>query len=251
MIFFFHITLEKKSFEIRKRGLPRATRRSEDGIYGKRIGFSFTCLSSDASFFARAPAARRVFFFFACVRRYPTRRRARLFAHTSRSSRFPGRSRARMGRASFSFAFGRTREARERLAAQTRAFKPAFEFAFGQTSKARYASPSRRLIGLLGGLVDERLVDVGDHTTTGDGRLDQGVELLVTADGELEVAGRDALDLWVFGSSGRRRRSERVVVAVFRREKETDRKTFFERIQNASRRSVDRTRPRPRTETCR
>ena len=74
-------------------------------------------------------------------------------------------------------------------------------------------------------------MDVGDHTTTGDGRLDQGVELLVTADGELEVAGRDALDLWVFGSSGRRRRSERVVVAVFRREKETDRKTFFERIQ--------------------
>jgi len=183
-------------------------------------------LSSDASFFARAPAARRVFFFFACVRRYPTRRRARLFAHTSRSSRFPGRSRARMGRASFSFAFGRTREARERLAAQTRAFKPAFEFAFGQTSKARYASPSRRLIGLLGGLVDERLVDVGDHTTTGDGRLDQGVELLVTADGELEVAGRDALDLWVFGSSGRRRRSERVVVAVFRARKKRTEKRF-------------------------
>jgi len=56
-------------------------------------------------------------------------------------------------------------------------------------------------------------VDVGDHTTTGDGRLDQGVELLVTADGELEVAGRDALDLWVFESSGRRRRSERVVAS--------------------------------------
>ena len=169
----------------------------------------------------------RVFFFFACVRRYPTRRRARLFAHTSRSSRIPGRSRARMGRASFSFAFGRTRATRERLAAQTRAFKPAFEFAFGRASKARYACPSRRLIGLLGGLVDERLVDVGDHTTTGDGRLDQGVELLVTADGELEVAGRDALDLWVSGSRGRRRRSERVVVVVFRREKETDRKNVF------------------------
>jgi hypothetical protein len=124
------------------------------------------------------------------------------------------------------------------------------------TSKLREAqtrsSFADDLIGLLGGLVDEGLVDVGDHTTAGDGRLDQGVELLVTADGELEVAGRDALDLWVFESSGRRRRSERVVArAVFRREKETDRKTFFERIQNASRRSVDRTRPRPRTETCR
>jgi hypothetical protein len=158
-----------------------------------------------------------------------------------------------MGRASFSFAFGSERERRANASRRRLAlFEFAFAFEFGQTSKARFASPSRRLIGLLGGLVDERLVDVGDHTTTGDGRLDQGVELLVTADGELEVAGRDALDLWVFESSGRRRRSERVVVvAVFRREKETDRKTFFERIQNASRRSVDRTRPRPRTETCR
>ena len=34
------------------------------------------------------------------------------------------------------------------------------------------------------------------------------------------------------------------------RKKRTE-KTFFERIQNASRRSVDLTRPRPRTETCR
>jgi hypothetical protein len=71
-------------------------------------------------------------------------------------------------------------------------------------------------------------VDVGDHTTTGDGRLDEGVELLVTADGELEVAGRDALDLWVFGieraeASVRTRRRRR----VFRREKETDRKNVF------------------------
>ena len=70
-------------------------------------------------------------------------------------------------------------------------------------------------------------MDVGDHTTAGDGRLDQGVELLVTADGELEVAGRDALDLWVFGSRGRRRRSERVVVAVFRREKRNGQKKRF------------------------
>ena len=70
-------------------------------------------------------------------------------------------------------------------------------------------------------------MDVGDDTTAGDGRLDEGVELLVTADGELEVAGRDALDLWVSGSRGRRRRSERVVVVVFRREKETDRKNVF------------------------
>ena len=58
------------------------------------------------------------------------------------------------------------------------------------------------LIGLLGGLVDEGLVDVGDHTTAGDGRLDEGVELLVTTDGELKVAGGDALDLWCLGRKG-------------------------------------------------
>lgn len=51
------------------------------------------------------------------------------------------------------------------------------------------------LIGFLGGLVDERLVDVRDHTTAGDGSLDEGVELLVTTDGELQVAGSDALHL--------------------------------------------------------
>ena len=36
-------------------------------------------------------------------------------------------------------------------------------------------------------------------TTEGDGGADQGVELLVTADGELQVAGRDTLDLEVLG----------------------------------------------------
>ena len=61
------------------------------------------------------------------------------------------------------------------------------------------------LIGLLGGLVDEGLVDVGDHTTAGDGRLDEGVELLVTTDGELKVAGGDALDLRCLGREGFRR----------------------------------------------
>ena len=40
-------------------------------------------------------------------------------------------------------------------------------------------------------------MDVGDDTTTGDGGLDEGVELLVTTDGELEMAGRDTLDLEV------------------------------------------------------
>lgn len=52
------------------------------------------------------------------------------------------------------------------------------------------------LLGLLT-LADERPVDVGDDSTTGDGGLDEGVELLVTRDGELQVAGGDTLDLQV------------------------------------------------------
>jgi hypothetical protein len=40
-------------------------------------------------------------------------------------------------------------------------------------------------------------VDVGDHTTTGDGGLDEGVKLLVTTDSELQMAGSYALDLEV------------------------------------------------------
>ena len=63
------------------------------------------------------------------------------------------------------------------------------------------------LIRLLRRLVDERLVNVGNHTTAGDGGLDQGVELLVATDGELEVTGRDALHLlsagsWMEGNGG-------------------------------------------------
>ena len=53
-------------------------------------------------------------------------------------------------------------------------------------------------------------MDVGDHTTARDGRLDERVELLVTADGELQMARRDALDLcggflffcWALGLRG-------------------------------------------------
>lgn len=42
-------------------------------------------------------------------------------------------------------------------------------------------------------------MDVGNDTTTRDGGLDEGVELLVTADSELKVAGSDTLDLEVLG----------------------------------------------------
>ena len=86
------------------------------------------------------------------------------------------------------------------------------------TSKLREAqtrsSFADDLIGLLGGLVDEGLVDVGDHTTAGDGRLDEGVELLVTTDGELKVAGGDALDLWCLGRKGFERQRWRRLTCV-------------------------------------
>ena len=77
-------------------------------------------------------------------------------------------------------------------------------------------------------------MDVGDDAAAGDGRLDQGVELLVTADGELEVAGRDALDLWVSGSRGRRRRSERVVVGFSSRERNGQKKRFSNGFKHVS-----------------
>ena len=50
---------------------------------------------------------------------------------------------------------------------------------------------------LLVGLNDQGLVDVRDNTTAGDGGLDQRVELLVTADGKLQVTGSDSLHLQV------------------------------------------------------
>ena len=49
----------------------------------------------------------------------------------------------------------------------------------------------------LAGLHDESLVDVWDDTTTGDGGLNKGIKLLVTADRKLQVAGSDALNFEV------------------------------------------------------
>lgn len=61
------------------------------------------------------------------------------------------------------------------------------------------------VLGLLsfGGLVDERLVDVRDDTTTGNGSLDQGVQFFVTPNCQLQVTRRDTLDLQILaGISG-------------------------------------------------
>merc|ERR1712241_1318740 len=46
-------------------------------------------------------------------------------------------------------------------------------------------------------LADERLVDVGDDSTTSDGGLDQSVQLLVSPDGELGMSGGDPLHLQI------------------------------------------------------
>ena len=48
-------------------------------------------------------------------------------------------------------------------------------------------------------LLEQRLVDVRDDAAARDGRLDERVELLVTTDGELQVARRDTLDAQVLG----------------------------------------------------
>lgn len=52
-------------------------------------------------------------------------------------------------------------------------------------------------LGLLGLLENECLVDVGDDTTSSDGRLDESIELLVSSDGQLKMSGRDSLHLEV------------------------------------------------------
>ena len=55
------------------------------------------------------------------------------------------------------------------------------------------------LLGTLALLSDERLVDMRDDAAAGDGRLDQRVQLLVSADGELQVTRRDTLHLQILG----------------------------------------------------
>lgn len=55
------------------------------------------------------------------------------------------------------------------------------------------------LLLLLLDLQQQRAVDMRQHASEGDGGADQGVEFLVAANGELEMARRDALDFEVFG----------------------------------------------------
>lgn len=59
---------------------------------------------------------------------------------------------------------------------------------------------SRSLGVGLGGFHDKSLVNVWDHTTASNSRLDKSVKLFVTTDGELQVAGSNALNFKVFAS---------------------------------------------------
>lgn len=52
---------------------------------------------------------------------------------------------------------------------------------------------------LLLDLEQQGTVDVGQDTSKGNGGTDQRVELFVATDGELQVAGGDALDLEILG----------------------------------------------------
>lgn len=48
-------------------------------------------------------------------------------------------------------------------------------------------------------LQEQGAVDAGQDTTEGDGGTDEGIQLLVTTDGELQVTRGDTLDLQVLG----------------------------------------------------
>lgn len=52
---------------------------------------------------------------------------------------------------------------------------------------------------LLLDLQEQRTVDAGQDTTEGDGCADESIQFLITTDGELQVAGRDTLDLQILG----------------------------------------------------
>ena len=54
-------------------------------------------------------------------------------------------------------------------------------------------------LALLGLLREEVLVDVGDHTTTGDGGVNELIKLLITTNGKLQVARRDTLEVEILG----------------------------------------------------
>ena len=70
---------------------------------------------------------------------------------------------------------------------------------FAATTERAKTQKSHLEFGLLSlcGLVDERLVNVRDHTTSSNCSLDQSVQFFVTPDGQLQVAWCNTLDLQI------------------------------------------------------
>lgn len=54
-------------------------------------------------------------------------------------------------------------------------------------------------LGLLGCLKDQSLMDVRDHTTASNSGLDEGVELLITSNSELQMSRSNSLHLEILG----------------------------------------------------
>lgn len=52
----------------------------------------------------------------------------------------------------------------------------------------------------LGSLVDKRLVNVRNHTTSSNSSLDESIQLFVTTNGELQMPGCDTLHLEILAS---------------------------------------------------
>jgi len=53
---------------------------------------------------------------------------------------------------------------------------------------------------LFGGFVDERLVNVRDYTTTSDSSLDEGIQLLISSDGQLQMPWSNSLHFQILAS---------------------------------------------------
>ena len=70
--------------------------------------------------------------------------------------------------------------------------------ALATAAAAAAAAAAARLLLLLD-LEQQGAVDVRQHAAKGDGGADQRVQLLVAANGQLQVSRRDALDFEIFG----------------------------------------------------
>ena len=62
-----------------------------------------------------------------------------------------------------------------------------------------FSSPILPSFLLLLNLEQKSAIDVRQHTTKGDSRANQSVQLFITSNGELQMTGGDTLDFEIFG----------------------------------------------------